>query len=413
MRLFQRSLHHRAGYLEIAAMLVFGLVVAFSTDVRAEGTYQTGADQDLFVDDHDNRSVTELKVDILALGEVINIVAGNNAGNTVSVTITNPDGEVVVNDENLTNGNGVIGGSDDLPECPITDAPFQYVTGDDATDTVGVYLITFDVSQNDLNGSTIDPFDITVTAATDDAVFPCAEDADGDGFIDQNPTQTYYGGRLHTNVWSFNGNGYENTTDADFYVLVPGGRDGENYTWMLDLTGLGGYYYEIAGNITGVNSPNDDGVEVAGFSVPMDANSYDPLFELYLAHPSVALPPGEPPVVSNFRFYDDDAEDNSISPGNQDTVQDAGDFIFESDIAGTYAIFIDGDDDGIYDPTTIDDILLSGEAQAGENTVYFDGNDNTGNPMQVGVHLAMISLRAGEYHFVGTDIEYCSPGIRI
>ena len=401
--------------LTCLSLILFTAGVA--TDARAEGTYQTGANQDLIVDAIDfngNREETVLKVYIAAEGEVINIFAGNESNNTIRVTIVNPAGTTVVNADALSNGNGLIGGADALPDCPITETPYQYVTGTDATDDVGHYTVTFDVSGGGINGASIDPFDITVTDDVNDAIYPCATDADGDGTIDgQTPAQAYRGGRLHSSLWSFNGNAYTNTTNADFYVLVPGGRTDENYTWLLDLTGLGGYAYEIAGNITGVDSPNGLGVEVAGFSVPMADNSYNPMFELYLNHPADAFPPGEPPTVSNFKFLDDDNEDNAISPGYTPGVQDVGSFSFDSNIDGTYAIFIDGDDDGLFDPTTRDDIMLVGVATAGANTVDFNGLNNEGNPMPSGIHQSMISLRAGEFHFVGTDIENCQPGIRI
>ena len=224
--------------------------------------------------------------------------------------------------------------------------------------------------------------------------------------------QTYLGGRLFSTNWSINAGSFNNGTDADYFVYVPGGRPGEDYVWMLDLNGLAGYAYEVAGNFTGVDSPNAADVVVAGFSVPMAGNSYTPEFEVYVNHPSKATGVNTPPVISDFYFLDDENVDNTISPAVTTNIQDEGSFFFTSDSDGTYAIFIDADDDGIYDPTTLD-ILLAGRAFVGENEVVFNGLDNAGDPMADGAHTAMLSLRTGEYHFVGVDIESSRPGIRI
>jgi len=414
-----------AGQLRAPLFLAAAAIIAMaSPPAYAEGSAQTGANQALFVDPFDINVDTVLNVYVAELGEVINISAGNSDGQNVYVTIVNPAGTTVVDDELLTPARGELAG--DLPDCAQDiPNPFQYVTGTDVTDTAddadpadtsdGQYVITFRVGANDdsLETATIYPYDITVTDDASEAVFHCAADGDGDGFIDQEPTQAYKGGRLHSARWSFNAGAYDNATDADFFILVPGGRPQESYVWLLDLNGLAGYWYDISGNYTGVDSPDADGVAVAGFSVPEEGNSVTPMFEIYLAHPEEAFSPGAPPTLTGFRFRDDALVDNSISPGNEDGIQDEGNFYFTSDVEGTYAIFIDGDDNGIFDPTMPGDILLSGRASEGLNSVYFDGRDNTGAPMNPGVHMARMSLRAGEYHFVGRDIESSLPGIRI
>ncbi|MBN2717861.1 MAG: hypothetical protein JXX14_18580, partial [Deltaproteobacteria bacterium] len=135
-------------YLTLVSVAV--VILGYAGLTRAEGTYQVGANQDLIVEDFNmngDRTGTTLKVYITEVGEVINIVAGNNnSGNDIWVTIVNPAGDTVVDRVQLTNNNGLIGGSGSLPDCPMTDGPFQYVTGDDAGDTApGQYTISFEV----------------------------------------------------------------------------------------------------------------------------------------------------------------------------------------------------------------------------------------------------------------------------
>ncbi|MCK9524054.1 MAG: Ig-like domain-containing protein, partial [Proteobacteria bacterium] len=369
------------------------LLLLFSATLWAEGTTQLGARQDL--------EPTDILVDILNVGEVINISAYQTS--TRRVTVWAPDGTVVVNNTQLREqvGGGLISLQSNLPRCPLeTDRALRVVT----TDT-GKWRVRF--------SDTVRAFDVTVTETDSEQVYPCATDNDGDGYIDQVPTQKYFGGRVHSQQWFLNAGSFTNVTNANLFVLVPAGGPGENYVWLLDLNGMGGYKYDIGANATGVDSPNALGVEVAGFSVPELNNAFTPEFDIYLNHPAVALPPLTMPEVTDFYFLDDAGEDNQISPGNGDSVQDEGTFHFHSNVTGTYAIFIDGNDDEIFDPTVPGDIMLVGRAQVGSNYVDFNGLDNTGAPMRRGVHLAKISLRVGEYHFVGRDIESCIPGLRI
>lgn len=418
----RRSFGQRATGL--VGWLMGAALILSSPEGWAEGTAQVGANQDLTVDPYNiggvDRVDTVLYVDIENAGEVINVAAGNNSANAatrdVNVTVWDPDDLVVVDNVLLTPGAGFMDTPDVAVDCsqPLT-STLQHVT----TKT-GAYRIELEVEGNDALGNSVDPFDITVTDAVTELVYPCAADADGNGLLDatedNNPpgeaVQAYLGGRLYSTVWSFNANSYANGTDANFYVLVPGGTLGEDYVWLLDLNDLAGYVYEIAGNFTGVDSPNAGGVEVAGFSVPMGGNSYTPEFPVYLNHPSRATGINSAPTITNFYFVDDAGQDNTISPGTTTNIQDEGSFFFDSDVDGTYAIFIDANDDGIFDPTTAD-ILLAGRAYVGNNEVVFNGLDNSGQPMEEGAHTAMLSLRTGEYHFVGADIESSRPGIRI
>ena len=207
-------------------------------------------------------------------------------------------------------------------------------------------------------------------------------------------------GRLWAYSWNFNAGGFNSTrtTDADLYILVPGGRPATNYIWQLDLNNFAGFGYSIVANDLGVDAPN------SGYSTPTAGNTVSYKFPVYTGVPVVANPlPTMPPVISNARFVDDAGVDSGISPGSTAGTQDSGNFEFDSDVDGTYAVLIDIDGDGTFgDPG---DLLLLGIATAGANTVPWDGADADGNTLAAGSYNASISVRMGEYHFVANDAE--------
>ena len=74
--------------------------------------------------------------------------------------------------------------------------------------------------------------------------------------------------------------------------------------------------------------------------------------------------------------------DSGISPGTTIGVQDSGFFEFQSDVTGTYAVFIDIDQNGEFG--NAGDVLLLGNTVVGLNSVPWDGRDATGQRMASG-----------------------------
>jgi len=87
-------------------------------------------------------------------------------------------------------------------------------------------------------------------------------------------------------------------------------------------------------------------------------------------------------------------------------------FSFVSNTIGTYKLVVDTDKDGKFDPAA-GDVLVAGQTIIGTNLVDWDGNDNAGLAVPPGTYDVRLSLRVGEFHFVGHDIETANPGLRI
>ncbi|HHH48070.1 MAG TPA: hypothetical protein ENK51_04190, partial [Gammaproteobacteria bacterium] len=338
---------------------------------HAEGSYQAGLNQPL---QEYSRSGNPLYVDILSAGEVINIsLCGDIDAHDVRARIYAPDG-TLVQDTTLSAGNVAC---NDPFTAPLTN-PIRYTTTQAGTHELRLDNTGFSGGDLDI----LRRFDVTVTA-----------DASTD------PDPTLAGGRLWAQVWSFDTGTFAESgaTDADFYALVPGGRPSTNYVWRLDLNRFAGFVYDIIANEKGVDAPS------SGYSVEEAYNTVTPLYPIYFGYPAVALPrPTEPPVISDFRFLDDAGQDYAFTPGTTAGVQDSGRFEFTSDVAGTYAITIDTNSDGVYGAN---DVLLLGSVTAGANQVTWNGEDAAGNLIANGTYRAQLELRLGEYHFIARDAE--------
>ena len=344
--------------------------LAASPYVFAEGSFQTGLNQPLRDYDASNE---RLFVDILSSGEVINVhLCGDKDSDDVSIKIYDPSNNLVLD---TSRTESTIACNDAL-NAPLSNA-IKYTTL-----TTGAYAL--ELNNNGSSGDTLNlrRFDVTVTP---------------DLVTDPDPGVA--GGRLWSNLWSFDTGSFSEVagTDADYYPLVPGGRTNTHYVWKLDLNKFSGNVYEIIANDLGVDAPR------SGYSTLVAGNTAAPKFPIYLTYPIVAKPrPTDPPVINSFRFIDDAGQDYAISPSVTSGVQDSGNFEFTSDINGTYSIIIDTNNDGAYDA---DDVQLLGNAVAGSNQVAWDGRDASGNTISTGTYSAKLSLRMGEYHFIGRDVE--------
>ena len=374
-------------------VMVLGVLLALPQQAWSEGSAQVGLNQPMYDFDAAGAFATDadsssLFVDIESVGEVINISAcGEANSDTITVEIFDPTGTAVFGAaQTLDDGTGpALGGLVDCADpmsAPLTN-PFRHTT----TQT-GAYRIVF---QN-LSDNLLDRFDVTVTPDT---------------LTDPDPTVA--AGRLWSYSWNYlTGTfGVGGATDANYYALVPGGRPDTNYIWQLDLNQFSGNGYAIVANDLGLDAPN------SGYSAPFGAGvSVTYKFPVYVGVPAIADPqPSEPPSISNLRFTDNNGldEDPGISPGDTVGVQDTGDFVFDTDVEGTYAIFIDADQDGTFgDPG---DVLLLGNSVAGTNTVTWDGSDASGTPLAPGQYNAQVSVRMGEYHFIASDVETSGGGV--
>ncbi len=354
--------------------------------LQAEGSWQMGLFEGLSyrqplyeTNVGANRSV--LRVDILAAGEVINILAcGTSNTSNLRIRIFDPSGTRVYNtsttDSNVNCNDDFTGTFD-----PVASNAHQHTTT--TTGTYEVHLTNF-------NGTIFNRFDVTVTDNVTDQIDPKEN-----------------GGRLWSDYWYFWAGSFAESasTDADLYVVADGGFVDTYYIWKLDLNNFAGFGYGLKANNLGVVSPNAAGDVVAGMSVPSSGNSIVEQFPIYLSYPEKIYPaPSSSFNVSPLEFLDSDNVDNAITSGGN------GSFYYTTDYisSAVYEIIIDtssptgGGPDGIYGQG---DIFLRGIALPGANVVPWDGRDNNGDVVPLGAYTAELSVRIGEFHFSADDVE--------
>lgn len=393
------------------AVLCLVILISFfaATPAYAEGSIQTGLNQPIF--DYNATSVliatTQRPIYVILdnATDVINVSLCD--ASNVSFQVWNEAGTVeyydsadfITTTSSTDTSGSSVGTSADI--CQLASNPtttsldpapeFRWSPSDtggpNASGTFQVRLF--------VDGNNIDFYDISVTAnkAT-------------------NPNPSALTGRVFSYSWAFDAGGYSVTTDANYFVLVPGGQVSSNYVWQLDFQDFGGFVYDVNANALGVTE--DSSGDNIGFSVPFTGYSLAPLYPIYLGYPVNALPePFLPPTISNYRFLDSDGIDQTISPGATTSVQDSGTFSFDSSIPGTAQLIIDTNQDGVFGNTVlgVDDVYLYSFVVAGSNSITWDGTGFDGNILPDGKYEAQLQVRIGEYHFVSGDAETSGGGI--
>ncbi len=89
-----------------------------------------------------------------------------------------------------------------------------------------------------------------------------------------------------------------------------------------------------------------------------------------------------------------------------------GDFKFSTTASGNYQIVCDTNRDSVFDPSG-DDLLLSGPARPGANTVTWTGLDASNNPVPAGDYSCQLVVTVGELHYIALDIETLFAGMRL
>ncbi len=216
-------------------------------------------------------------------------------------------------------------------------------------------------------------------------------------------------GRVFSFEWAFNTGSFDQSasTNASFYARVPGG-DSESFAVMeLRTDGLAGFIFEIQGNSTGVRGPD------AGRSVPEVGHSAANEYQIYLNPPDNASYTHLPPAVRDFGFVGGLETPGSVMCDEFVAGSSMGEFVFTSNVEGSYHLVCDLNGDGVFDIVDDGDFLILGHASVGENHVPFDGLDNDGAPFPVGDHQCRVRVTVGEFHYVGRDIETSYRGLRM
>ena len=349
-----------------------------SMPVYAEGSAQLGPWQALkdYSKGRTLRTVeaSSLYVDILNAGEVIHVaLCGAQDADSYSVKIFNPDGTEVFDSGQMAADPGC---AENLAQIPHDSVHFEAARQ-------GLYRLELE----NLDGLQFRYFDVSV-----------APDR-------HSPANERNSGRLWSYSWNLNSDSFaeDRSTDADFYALMPGGRENSHYIWKLDLNNFAGWEYDIVANDIGVEAPG------SGYSTPREGHSVNYRFPLYLGVPAIAAPrPERAPVLSSVRFTDGQGEGFSLNTGIDGEITESGFFEFYSDVAGTYSLDIDLNSNGVYGDAG--DTTLLGRAVAGLNRIEWDGRASNGEYSRPGTFTAMISVRLGEYHFIAEDVETSGGG---
>jgi uncharacterized repeat protein (TIGR01451 family) len=228
---------------------------------------------------------------------------------------------------------------------------------------------------------------------------------------------------------SLNSRLYIQTKDGYQYLTDMNGMDPFGFIFFansrgfIDNTNNTTVYHSIgnADNNTDVNFPGNVGVQK-----PNVADTVTDITHLVFFNPPSALTLGElgipttavlPVEPTSFLFTG-----GTGGSGNQAPLGVGGYFSFNVNAAGSYQIIIDtsttlGDTtpDGIFDPSI--DRVLQNPSTVGSNVVLWDGKDASGVdlPPRTGnaPYNAIITARAGEYHFPILDPETNANGFKI
>lgn len=361
-------------------MLLLSLVIcsAAAGRARAEGTINLGEGQGL-------NEATELSVDILRAGEVINIAGGTRSCHDLEIQVLNPAG-VQVNGSPVILHEGHPAWLSSLPS--VIHRPVRFVTTGPGTFVVRLINVGEECSSNP-DEEVVDPFDVSVTPDCDTPV---------------RPAQPVLPGRVSSTHWVVNPAGRDEGSAgrSRLYGLVPTGPSSD-LTWMVALDGIGGSdRFELLANSLGRQANG-----YYGTSSDLDSDAYSPSGEhrLYLLPPAIAKGGTQAPGVSGFRHQGATAGCVMAMPGA------AGAFVFTATRPGTYVITIDTDGRAGFDPSR--DVALHGKAVAGLNTVAWRAQDAQGRPLAVGTYSVQLSLRNGELHLLAHDVDTLRNGLRI
>ncbi|MEG1431383.1 SpaA isopeptide-forming pilin-related protein [Eubacterium sp.] len=284
--------------------------------------------------------------------------------------------------------------------------------------TTGVYVFEFHSTKNEVanptkaqynaawteNGMSVAAWDITVTN-------------------NNNPIS----GRVYTDYLCLNMGANNIPLKSQVYVVTYDG-----YIYQTDFNGMEPYGFLFFGNNRGLfNTKTQQTAYASAFAEDIskaemgelegNMGYYSPAkendasnrtFKVFFNDPSKDLPTTVLPTLEStatvqkgsLRFmYGDQEGVGRVGKG--------GDFLFtmnregESSNAGSYQIEINFGDNNT--------VVLSGDAQIGENRVHWDGKDANGDPPNKETnYTATLITKGGEYHFLMFDVENNPNGIK-
>ncbi|WYL97269.1 MAG: hypothetical protein HEQ35_28845 [Gloeotrichia echinulata IR180] len=371
---------------------------------------------------------TRLQVFIQA-GEVVNL------GSSVATSSTNPKDIIYTSPFGTQNGSCDVNAStgvgfiDTLAKETAGPLPNTggYTPCKFTAKETGIYTVEFHAPLT--NGITADPPPMSTTSQFPTDATQGMAVAAWDITVRDSTNTTTQKGRVFTKYVALNMGENPRSLNSKFYIQT---KDG--YRYETDLNGVDPFGFIFFANSRGyIDQTNkstlyrsaagaDNSLNFAGnvkiqnpsaADTPTDLthliffNRPDPLTLNALSIPTTAILPVEP---NSFKFTG-----GTGGSGNQTRIGVGGYFSFNTATPGSYQIIIDTNNDGIYDPSA--DRVLQNISSVGSNVVFWDGKDaNKVNlaPLPGNApYKAMITARAGEYHFPMLDAENNPLGFKI
>ena len=225
-------------------------------------------------------------------------------------------------------------------------------------------------------------------------------------------------GRVYSFEWLFRSSNNQTPSSglsASLYarLTLTDGANVDSGVIQLQLLGFNGLAsWEVVANDSGVA-----GLQKAKSTI-ITGNSISSQYPLYLAQPD-----------ENFRAYSiittavsDFSFDAGVSMQTCTSIEpgvNSGKFSFKTQYNGRYRVICDLDGDSEFETNGTDDLILSGDALAEGpigttiNEVMWDGKDNGGANVASGDYDCIVTVAAGEFHYIAPDMEVAFEGIRM
>ena len=243
-------------------------------------------------------------------------------------------------------------------------------------------------------------------------------------------------GRVYTNYLLFSTENSSDEINSQFFILSKVGHQ-----YQIDLHGIQPIIFTLFANNKGFTDlsgqqlfqsvwlknapPGVDSIESGQikFHKPGDPDDSENItHKIFLNTPADDLPSSantpsgstwlrstssDLPKVSNFKFTGSEGTPNQAGT----TGPQGGQFSFNANRAGNYLLTIDANNNSDFGDDL--DRVIIGTASVGTNLVAWNGLDEQGNTLPIGVHQVKLVLSTDEVHFPFFDVEKNPNGLII
>ncbi len=123
-----------------------------------------------------------------------------------------------------------------------------------------------------------------------------------------------------------------------------------------------------------------------------------------------------PPEAASYSFVQPTLGNIQLNGGLNNEVALGGpplEIAFDSDTGGQYHFICDLLKDDVFDLTGNGDYVAMGPVDAGTNTIFWDGTDDSGHPVKLGEYNCRLRIITGSLMLEMDDVETAYPGIRM